>query len=168
MVHNAILRSINAIYLQCVNVERAPERVGDFVNYCYVWGEMVEEHHRTEETDVFPELEKLLDAPGLMEGNVEQHHAFHDGFEAYRTYVKQVRDGQEKYDGKKLKATIDSFMPVLRQHLYDEIDSLIALEKYDGKVDLSKWWKAKQKEIVSKATDPNIKVRSPISRGLPS
>lgn len=38
IIHNLILRGVNSIYLQCVNVEaRAPEAVPGFVGYARMW-----------------------------------------------------------------------------------------------------------------------------------
>ncbi len=76
VIHNIILRGINSVYLQCVNVERDPGAVADFVNYASVWAGLVKEHHDGEEELIFPELEELVGAPGIMAANVDQHHAF--------------------------------------------------------------------------------------------
>lgn len=159
IVHNFLLRGINSIYLQCVNVERSPEVVIDFVNYASQWGDAVHEHHETEEVMVFPQLEKLVGAPGIMAANVAQHEAFHSGLDSFQAYTKAVLGGSEKYSGEKLKTIIDSFMPTLRQHLSDEIDTLLALKKYDDKVDLHGWFDGVVKEIMKKQNDPNLKVR---------
>lgn len=38
IIHNIIIRGVNSIYLQCVNVEtRAPESIPDFVDYVRMW-----------------------------------------------------------------------------------------------------------------------------------
>lgn len=43
IIHNIILRGINSIYLQCVDVETmAPESVPDFVDYTRMWALMGE------------------------------------------------------------------------------------------------------------------------------
>lgn len=159
IVHNAILRGINAIYLQCVNVEKqAPQYIPDFVNYAHTWGKTLEEHHRTEETMLFAEIEELAGVPGLMKVNVDQHEAFHDGLETYLNYTEAILCGEDKYDGKRLKSIIESFMPVLREHLLDEIVTLTDLNKFD-KVDWESWITRKQTEILAKAqVDPEMKV----------
>lgn len=38
IIHNIIIRGINSIHLQCVNVaSRSPESVPDFVDYARMW-----------------------------------------------------------------------------------------------------------------------------------
>ncbi|EON97414.1 putative hemerythrin hhe cation binding domain-containing protein [Phaeoacremonium minimum UCRPA7] len=160
IVHNLLLRGINSIYLQCINVERDPAVVPDFVSYAETWGKTVHEHHDAEETLVFPEMEELAGEPGLMEANVAQHKAFHDGVGTYQAYLADVGAGKEKYDGQRLKAIIDSFMPVLRQHLSDEIDSLMALEKYEEKTQWDKWFKGVMDKVLKKADGAEMKFTS--------
>lgn len=161
IIHNILLRGINAVYLQCENVAKrgTPRDVDDFVNYAIQWYRTVERHHQEEETHVFPEIEKIVGAPGIMTPNVEQHEAFHPGLEEYKMYLGRVQGGEETFDGLKLRKIIDSFMPILRQHLHDEINTLVALAKYDDKVDWATWWAKIMKEIMAQTKDDDIKVR---------
>ncbi|KAL2878827.1 hypothetical protein SGCOL_005794 [Colletotrichum sp. CLE4] len=156
IIHNLILRIINTVYLQCINVEKSPDVVQDFVSYAIEWSKMVEEHHETEETEVFPEIEQLAGVPGLMQANVAQHEAFHDGLHAYMGYLDKIQKGEEAYSGEKLKDIIDSFMPILRQHLSDEIDTLLKLAEYDR--DWEEWYEKLMKKLLAKMGDPKIKV----------
>ncbi|KAG7043769.1 hemerythrin HHE cation binding domain-containing protein [Colletotrichum scovillei] len=155
IIHNLILRIINTVYLQCINVEKSPNDVQDFVSYAIEWSKMVEEHHETEETDVFPEIEQLAGVPGLMRANVAQHEAFHDGLHAYMGYLDKVQKGEEAYSGEKLKGIIDSFMPVLREHLSDEIDSLLRLNEYDRNWD--EWYEKLMKKLLGRMGDAKLK-----------
>jgi hemerythrin-like domain-containing protein len=159
IVHNFIIRSMNSIYLQCVNVAQSPADVPNFVDYAMIWAKVVEEHHHTEETTLFPAMEELTKTPGIMGDNIEQHKAFHGGLEIYEAYLTRVKSGNEKYDGLKLKGIIDGFMPVLREHLNDEIDTLLALKKFEDTIDWETWFKKKMEEILKKADDPSVKVR---------
>ncbi|GKT62139.1 hemerythrin HHE cation binding domain-containing protein [Colletotrichum tofieldiae] len=157
MIHNLIIRILNTVYLQCVNVEKSPGDVQDFVAYAIEWAKMVEEHHHTEEETVFPQVEQLAGVPGLMQTNVAQHEAFHDGLHAYMGYLEKVQKGEEAYSGERLKGIIDSFMPILRQHLSDEIDTLVKLGDYDR--DWDAWFEKLVKELLAKTSDPKLKVR---------
>ncbi|KAF3767739.1 hypothetical protein M406DRAFT_41495 [Cryphonectria parasitica EP155] len=158
ILHNIIIRGINSIYLQCVNVGRSPESVPDFVEYARLWQHPVHEHHDNEETIVFPRIEDLVGAPGLMTPNVEQHAAFHGGLDAFSTYIESVKNGSAKYDGGKIREIIDSFMPVLREHLYDEIQTLLALDRYEDKCDWAAWLRKVHAEIVAQMqADPSTK-----------
>lgn len=121
--------------------------------------QQVHEHHDNEESICFHQIEEMAGEPGLMTANVDQHAAFHGGLEKLLTYLEAVKAGEDKYDGKRLRSIIDSFMPVLRQHLLDEIMTLLALEKYKDRGDWAAWLKKVQAEIVAKMQeDPNSKV----------
>ncbi|KUI53652.1 hypothetical protein VP1G_01291 [Cytospora mali] len=159
LVHNVLLRGINSVYLQCVNVEaQAPGSIPDFVNYAEQWGLSVHEHHETEETFFFPEIESFTGAGGIMEANVGQHEAFHDGLAAFMGYIDAVKSGREAYSGERLKGIIESFMPVLREHLWDEVKTLLALEEYEDKGDWVAWFKRTQAAILKKTGNADTKI----------
>lgn len=80
---------------------------------------------------MFPKIEALTGEEGTMEGNVEQHHLFEPGLEALGKYATST--SIEDYDGKKVQEIIDDFGEILTTHLADEIPTLLALDKYDGK-----------------------------------
>lgn len=103
-----------------------------------------------EEEEIFPEINKLAGVPGLMDGNVAEHALFHDGLDAYSAYLTKVKEGKEPLDGEKLNAIIDSFMPVVRDHLEGEIDTLVALEKYEDKCDWGTWFMKVTGEIAGR------------------
>ncbi|KAH6996478.1 hypothetical protein BKA56DRAFT_666700 [Ilyonectria sp. MPI-CAGE-AT-0026] len=153
IVHNAILRGINAVYNQARNVSAkgtAKDKL-DFANFAYGWAMMLQEHHDVEEEKVFPRINEVTGVPGLMDANVDEHKAFHDGFLVYIEYLDKVRAKKEEFDGERLVSIIDSFAPVLRDHLEHEIDSLLALDKYSDKCDWGKWFKQIVDEIVTTA-----------------
>ncbi|KAG7115798.1 hypothetical protein HYQ44_007540 [Verticillium longisporum] len=157
IVHNTLLRIINSIYLQCINVgvRGTQQDIDDFVQYARLWHKGVTHHHHTEETMIFPDIERMAGVPGLMEANVAQHEAFHDGMESYKTYLDRVSAGEEKYDGLKFKQIIDSFADVLHQHLTDEIDTLVKLhEEHADKAEWGVWYKKTMEEILKATKDP--------------
>lgn len=160
VVHNLILRTINAIYLQCVNVStRGSEQdVKEFVTFSREWASSLDEHHRTEETTIFPQIEEMTGQPGLMAANVDQHAAFHDGLARFDEYLKGVQEGAEKFDGQKLRSVIDSFMGELRKHLSDEIVTLLALSQYKD-VDWATWFSKTLDDIIQKTNGPAMRVR---------
>ena len=88
-------------------------------------------HHDAEEAVFFPSIEEITNVPGLMARNVEQHQAFTPGFERFQEYVQTCRPPD--YDGQKLKTLVEGFAEPLTQHLYDEIETLRGLDKYDSK-----------------------------------
>ncbi|KAJ4248795.1 hypothetical protein NW762_012633 [Fusarium torreyae] len=93
-VHSLLIRGINAIHLQAVNVAQRGTKKDklDFSNFCWVWSEELQEHHNIEETMIFPEINELAGVPGLMDANVEEHKMFHDGLSNFRNYIDKIRE----------------------------------------------------------------------------
>lgn len=161
-VHNCLIRGINSVYLQCINVERSSASVPAFIKYASVWGQILHTHHTTEEKWIFPEIEAIIGEKGVMDVNIQQHHAFEEGVNKYAAYLKNAENGEEKYDGTKLKNIIDSFMPVLRQHLQDEILTLKDFDKYKEKTDWAKWTKDTIAKVVKKTQTSDGMVSFPL------
>ena len=69
--HNVIIRGLNSIYRQAPYI--GPQEAVDFVAYGKCWHEVLEAHHKMEETVLFPEIEEKTEMKGIMEVNVEQH-----------------------------------------------------------------------------------------------
>lgn len=153
LIHNILLRGINAVYNQAINVatKGTTKDKLDFASFAFMWGEVIHEHHETEETELFPEINRMTGVEGLMDGNVQEHTAFHEGLGNFTTYLGKVRKEEEELDGVKLNGIIDSFMPVLRTHLDNEIDTISALGKFEDKIDWMPWFKKKVDEIAGKA-----------------
>jgi GTP-binding protein EngB required for normal cell division len=142
IVHNCLIRGINSVYNQCIKVSTRGTDTDklDFANYAFQWTEMVHEHHSSEDSAIFPSMSEIAGVPGLMDVNTSEHAVFHDKIGQYAEYLKGVVQGKEELDGEKVKTLIDCFMPELHTHLGNEIDTLVALEKYD-KVDWDAWFK---------------------------
>ena len=87
-------------------------------------------HHDAEETVFFPSIEQISGVKGLMERNVEQHRAFTPGFERFQEYAQTC--AAKDFDGAKLRGLIEDFAEPLTRHLYDEIETLRALDVYDS------------------------------------
>lgn len=109
---------------------------------------MVDHHHHAEEEVFFPAIEKIANKPGLMAKNVEQHEAFHPGFNAFRDYCRDTVP--DAYDAKALRDIIDGFANILQEHLADEIDTLLALDIYDEN-ELRKAYKVTEEKILATA-----------------
>ena len=127
-VHNLMVRGLNAIYLQAPHITPADE--AGFLHFAAIWYDLLHTHHTGEEVEFFPMLEAMAGEKGIMEANVEQHHAFHDAFEAFAGYVAACTAGKERYDGGKIVEMIDAFGPALMRHLADEIPTIQGLRKY--------------------------------------
>jgi hypothetical protein len=90
-------------------------------------------HHDAEEAVLFPEIEKVTGEEGIMNRNVEQHHGFLPGLEAWSQYSSDCmkKEGPSKFDATQFTKLIGSFAPQLVAHLAEEIPTLLALDKYD-------------------------------------
>ena len=131
LAHNGILRGLNSIYLQATRIPREDmTAVSDFLTYCQCWGESMHHHHDCEEAIFFPSIESISGIQGLMEGNIEQHRAFTPGFDRFQEFCRTCLP--KDYDGGKLRNLVEAFAEPLTQHLYDEIETLRALDQYDS------------------------------------
>jgi hemerythrin-like domain-containing protein len=126
-VHNCIIRGMNSIYLQAPYV-RLPADIIDFFFYIKAWCDFVHHHHQVEEDIVFPELEAFTGQPGCMGGNLEQHHAFEPRIARLEAYGRETK--VESYSGERVRELVQDLGDVLREHLADEIPTMVALEKF--------------------------------------
>lgn len=151
-VHNLMVRGLNAIYLQAPHIKPADEK--GFVHYISLWNQLLHAHHSGEEDEFFPDIEAMAGEKGMMEANVEQHHAFHEPLHAFEGYIEAITAGKDKYDGRKVISLIDAFGPTLMQHLADEIPTIQGLRKYGDKMaDLQKRFDEEgEKNMVRKDT----------------
>ena len=140
--HNTFILGFNAIVLQGPNV-KDPKDKEDFMYFCHALMTAIHHHHGIEETTLFPYIEKVTNQPGLMEKNVEQHHALHMGIQQLESYVTNTKG--EDMEWEEMKQMIDSFVPALMSHLNDEIVTLKSLRDYDSK-ELMKGWRAVEVE----------------------
>lgn len=86
--HNAFIRGFNSIYQQAPRVENPVDKI-DFVGYCLAWIDCVIAHHRYEETELFPNVNKSAGETELMAGAVHQHEAFYGGMEKLKVYLEK-------------------------------------------------------------------------------
>ncbi|KAE8445243.1 hypothetical protein EG329_013615 [Mollisiaceae sp. DMI_Dod_QoI] len=149
LAHNSILRNLNAIYLQAPNVTSSKD-ISNFIIFCQTWHETIHHHHDFEEKIFFPSIEEFSGEKGIMDGNVKQHEAFHDGLAEFGQFLTGLK--AEEWDAKKLLQIIDGFGEALTLHLREEIDSLLALEKYGGK-NLEKAWADLEVRMRAEVTD---------------
>ncbi|KUJ07940.1 uncharacterized protein LY89DRAFT_742239 [Mollisia scopiformis] len=132
--HNVFIRGMNSIYKQAPHIK--PEDHADFINYAKCWAEILDAHHKMEETSLFPQIEAKTGEIGIMEVSVEQHHAFLPGLAAYKEYLSGCTNKPDTFSGTRLISIIDSFAPELLIHLSDEIPTLLALSKFGNQLRL--------------------------------
>lgn len=71
LLHNAIFRGYNSIYLQAPHVRDADKP--DFVGYCLTWYKFVKSHHDDEEQSLFTKVEDLLDDKAVFAETHKEH-----------------------------------------------------------------------------------------------
>ncbi|MCJ1379737.1 hypothetical protein MMC17_002840 [Xylographa soralifera] len=123
--HNSFIRGFNSIYQQAPRIQSADAE--DFVGYCLAWHDLVAEHHHYEETEFFVAIDKAVGEKGVMDGAVEQHAAFHDGLERFKSYL--VEKGSQ-FSSTELLAIMDSFSEPLYSHLKAEPQQILALSRF--------------------------------------
>jgi hemerythrin-like domain-containing protein len=120
---------MNSIYLQAPYVSLGAD-ISDFLFFIKAWCDFVNHHHQVEEDVAFPELEAVTGQPGSMEGNTEQHHLFQPRLARLADYGCETK--VEGYSGERVRELVRDLGDVLREHLADEIPTLMALEKFDS------------------------------------
>lgn len=123
--HNAMLRGLNAIYLQAPHVTQCD--APDFLFFVTVWAGWIMHHHDLEEEMLFPMLERIEGVEkGALMPNRDQHATFHGQLDSVKEYARAAAG--EQFDGRVLCGMIEGFGDVLRAHLEDEIATLWALD----------------------------------------
>ncbi|KAL1863911.1 hypothetical protein Daus18300_008060 [Diaporthe australafricana] len=140
-VHNVLIRGLNAIIQQAPYVKTKKD-TKDLLTYVGCWVKMVVHHHDTEESFIFPEIEKFAGKPGLMEDPKHQHELFHDGLERLLQYTQSTSAEKFSWDGPGgMKEIVDSFSKDLMDHLHAEIDLFLSFKDLDSD-GLKKTWDA--------------------------
>lgn len=80
LLHNAILRGFNSIYLQAPYIK--PEDRADFVGYSLTWYRFVKSHHDDEEAELFPKVEHVLNNQRIWD-ETQQEHGLHHSTQRY-------------------------------------------------------------------------------------
>jgi len=71
LLHNAVLRGFNSVYLQAPHV--LPQDYADFVGYSLAWYRLVKSHHDDEEAELFPKVEHVLNEKGIWDETLHEH-----------------------------------------------------------------------------------------------
>lgn len=132
--HNGLIRSLNSMYLQAPYVTEEAD-IQDLLQFAIFWESWIEEHHQGEEEYFFPEVARITGEKDIMKRNIEQHQAFVPGMHAFLAYVKECKkhESSPKFEASRFVQLIDAFGSVLARHLQEEIETLLALDKYDIK-----------------------------------
>jgi hemerythrin-like domain-containing protein len=149
--HNVYIRGLNAIYNQALGVT-SPADVKDFLTFCQIWIEVVHHHHSLEEEIMFPGIEKDLGKEGIMKVNLEQHHAFEEAMEEFKSYVGMTEVAG--YKGDVVRELVDKFGKLFVSHLHEEIQNLLEIgRELDGSGEvMRKNYLAFEKKLVAQSS----------------
>ncbi|KAF9523962.1 hypothetical protein CPB83DRAFT_862022 [Crepidotus variabilis] len=119
--HNMFIQGVNAMAAHAPLVEG--DKVAPFVFFSLTVLETIHHHHRLEETVYFDMLEKNL-GPGYLAATKEQHDTFVPQIEETESWLQEVRDGKQVYDGTKMLSYIGAFSEKMIEHLNQEVEKL--------------------------------------------
>jgi len=130
VVHNGLILGYNSIYQQAPYMK--PADYADFINYSLAWHRVIHAHHQGEEKAFFPEIEAASGVPGLMDGELAEHAAFHTGLDEFEKHLAPLRSDPASFQATALLRIMDSFGPALSAHLANEPPKLVSLAQYPG------------------------------------
>ena len=127
LLHNAILRGFNTIYLQATHVK--PGDYANFIGYSLTWAKFVKKHHDDEENELFPKLEELVGRKGALNKAYEEHASFMDGLTKFHDYLFPLAEQGKasSFDGKTVLSIMDGFSGGFCQHFHSEIATITGL-----------------------------------------
>ncbi|KAJ4415001.1 hypothetical protein N0V82_007583 [Gnomoniopsis sp. IMI 355080] len=135
--HNVLIRGLNSFYQQAPyvkthgNPDYKEQDVKDLLSYVAAWVKMVKHHHDTEESFIFPEIERFSGKPGFMAVPTTQHEAFHDGLERLLAYAESTAPADYRWVGG-MKDIVDSFSQALMNHLTEEVEMFMSMENLES------------------------------------
>lgn len=165
MIHNAIIRALNASHHHCSTffaedpkspdlrtfIDPDPDanlkHIMDFLEYNRLIFKMLH-HHTVKEEFIFLQIEDLLVRmgrhQGSMQANAAQHQLFEAGLDVFEEYVFKTQPAE--FQPQTLLHIIESFAPILVQHFHDGISTLLGLHVLKRE-DLMKIWKKAENKV---------------------
>ncbi|KAI5272468.1 hypothetical protein E4T47_04356 [Aureobasidium subglaciale] len=121
LLHNAILRGFNTIYLQAPHVQ--PANYHAFIGYSLTWYRFVKSHHDDEEAELFPKVDDILKEKGIWDKTHQEHKTFLEGLTNFHDHLTNL-PSPASFDGNKLVDIMDSFHRPFEHHFHHEIDTI--------------------------------------------
>ncbi|KIO34542.1 hypothetical protein M407DRAFT_16517 [Tulasnella calospora MUT 4182] len=157
LLHNAIIRGFNSLLYYSGKVQPGTKQLNSFLRYGLENCRFIHHHHDNEETMYFPFLESKM-GEGRMSSNVRGHEAFQKPFIAFEEHINVLLKDPSKWDVNTFCQGIHAFMPPLREHLVEEIDTLKSSE-------VAKYLKAEEIREFDKKFEEIIKAQLDFSKG---
>ncbi|KAK9368276.1 hypothetical protein V1509DRAFT_623592 [Lipomyces kononenkoae] len=128
-LHHAFETGFNNI-LKLLEEPRSKD-LNNFLGYCKVWCKVLLSHHKNEELNMFPYLQRKLD----FAKELEQHRSMHILLELFLERIVLARKDPTKFDPKGLIHILKSAEDNLKAHLRQEIEDLAPerLKVFTGK-----------------------------------
>ncbi|KAL1848571.1 hypothetical protein Plec18167_002193 [Paecilomyces lecythidis] len=129
LLHNAILRGFNSIYLQAAHVKQTD--YADFIGYSLTWYTFVKKHHDDEEKGLFPKVEEAVGQKGVLDKAFEEHATFMEGLSKFYAYLKPLSEHGKAsgFEPSALISIMDSFSEPFCHHFHSEISTIAALSE---------------------------------------
>ncbi|KAI9734217.1 MAG: hypothetical protein M1834_002319 [Cirrosporium novae-zelandiae] len=127
LLHNAILRGYNTIYLQAEHVQ--PADYADFIGYSLAWFKFVKGHHDDEEENLFPKVEEVIGKKDIWEESLKEHETFLEGLGKFNTYLSTLPSPSD-FSGKELISIMDTFQEPFNHHFHSEISTIANMSSY--------------------------------------
>lgn len=125
LLHNAILRGYNSVYLQAPHVQEADKAA--FIGYALTWFKFVKSHHDDEEVTLFPKVEAVLGGDKAVWAQTHrEHEAFLDGLAEFQSYLASLKSPAD-FSGAELQRIMAGFQEPFADHFHSEIGTIAAL-----------------------------------------
>ncbi|KAG8927460.1 hypothetical protein FRC01_007472 [Tulasnella sp. 417] len=157
LLHNAIIRGFNSLLYYSGEVQPSTKQLDSLLRYGQENCKLIHHHHENEETMYFPFLESKM-GQGRMSSNVRGHEAFHKPFAAFEEHLDAILKHPSQWDVNTFRQKIHGFMPTLREHLIEEIDTLKSSE-------IAKYINAEEFEEFEKKFEDAMKAQADFSKG---
>ncbi|CAG9954973.1 unnamed protein product [Clonostachys rosea f. rosea IK726] len=127
LLHNAIIRGFNTIYLQAPHIQEADK--ADFIGYALTWFRFVKSHHDDEELNLFPKMEEVLGDKTIWTETHEEHESFLGGLGEFYKYLSELPSPSD-LSAKELIRIMDSFRDDFEGHFHSEIATIAAMASH--------------------------------------
>ncbi|KAJ4237010.1 hypothetical protein NW759_000133 [Fusarium solani] len=128
LLHNAIIRGFNSIYLQAPHVKDADK--ADFIGYSQTWFRFVKSHHDDEEENLFPKVKDLLGDEAVWTETHEEHESFLAPLAEFNTYLTDLSSHPVDLDAAEVIRLMDAFKANFEHHFHSEISTIAALSNH--------------------------------------
>ncbi|KAG8895678.1 hypothetical protein FRC00_007139, partial [Tulasnella sp. 408] len=153
-----IIRSYNSLLYYSGEVHPGTPRFVSFLRYAQEVCAQVHRRHNDEEKFYFPFLESKL-GDGRMAGMVAAHEALNKPLATFEDLVQKMMVKPHEWDLDLFRNSIYRFMPLLREHLKDELKALDAdeLRKHFSEQDFKEY----EKRFIKETTRSVVPSRGP-------